>query len=327
MTMDLLNELENLASEAVRYDEKPTTEQVNRWQKLFGYTEAEALEQINAHRLDLNHRKISDEQWDLIQVDKEAEGYDREAYEHKLQLLIATGTQQPVISEDTDTFIFKLGGPLQNLENLKSAIGSQTRILEGSNEDGGALFVKVNGATKRKIEQWLVSHEFRDYQPRFIRLSMARKDLSNDSLYPTLGVESTLPHCRAQHQSEIVMQNDYPVWYFFYGTLGQADLIKLQDLLDLEYLPELRPATVEGGRVEMWGGKYRALVDGPPESVVQGWAYEVETFEHEEALRCYETENYEVVRCVIIVGDGQRIGGLTFRFANPGLVDDATDAE
>lgn len=119
--MDLLSELEDLATEAIKYDEKPTAEEVTRWQKLFGYAEAEAEGQIKAQRLDLNRKKITDDQWRLIQVEKEAEGYDREVYEHKLQLLM-TDASQPAVSDDTDTFIFKLGGPLQSLETLRSAI-------------------------------------------------------------------------------------------------------------------------------------------------------------------------------------------------------------
>lgn len=118
------------------------------------------------------------------------------------------------------------------------------------------------------------------------------------------------------------MQNQHPVWYFFYGTLGQPDLLRLQDLLDLDFLPGLQAAVVEGGRLESWGGKYKALVSGPPDAIVPGWAYLVESLEHEEALRCYETEKYEVVRCTIILENGDRIGGLTFRFANALLVDD-----
>lgn len=156
---------------------------------------------------------------------------------------------------------------------------------------------------------------------------MAKKDLSPGSLYPTLGIDSTLPQYRAPPQREIVMQNQYPVWYFFYGTLGQADLLKLQELLDLDFLPQLLPAQVEGGRLEMWGGKYKALIDEPPEASVPGWAYQVESLEHEETLRYYETENYEVVRCTIILGNGERIGGLTFRFANPSLIDSSTSAK
>ncbi|KAI4114568.1 MAG: hypothetical protein LQ338_007986, partial [Usnochroma carphineum] len=219
------------------------------------------------------------------------------------------------------------GGPLQNLEDLRNAIGYPVGILPGSSKDGEASFVKVDGPAKRAIERWLEAKVGCEYRPNFVRLSMAKKELSNNSMHPVLGLESTLPHRRAQHQSEVVMQNQYPVWYFFYGTLAEDDGGKLMDLLGLDECPQLVEAKVEGGEVKSWGGKYKALVDGHSDVSVPGWAYLVESSEHEEALRWYETDKYEVVRCTVTLGDGRRIGGLTFRFARPLLLDDSTNRE
>lgn len=69
--------------------------------------------------------------------------------------------------------------------------------------------------------------------------------------------------------------------------------------------------------MEYWRGKYKALVDGGEGDVVEGVAFEVEGGEEEEALRFFETEMYEVVRCGIRMGGGggKVLGGLTFRFA------------
>ena len=47
-----------------------------------------------------------------------------------------------------------------------------------------------------------------------------------------------------------------------------------------------------------------------------GSAYQVSSKEHEDALRIYETENYEVVRCMIAMAD-EVVHGLTFRFVGP----------
>lgn len=60
----------------------------------------------------------------------------------------------------------------------------------------------------------------------------------------------------------------------------------------------------------MWG-KYRALVDG--------WMYEVQSKEHEDALSFYERMEFEVVRCDMMVkgkgkGKEEKVKGLTFRF-------------
>lgn len=80
-----------------------------------------------------------------------------------------------------------------------------------------------------------------------------------------------------------------------------------------------RLARIYGGQLKTWYGKYKALVDCDVGDFVDGAAFLVESKEEEDALRYYETKNYEVVRCVTVwlEGDyvGQRAYGLTFRFA------------
>lgn len=70
----------------------------------------------------------------------------------------------------------------------------------------------------------------------------------------------------------------------------------------------------------MWAGKYKALVDAsdPEDASVHGCAYRVVSREQEEVLLYYETERYEVVRCLIEMRNEAKevFMGLTFRFAN-----------
>ncbi|KAF2680274.1 hypothetical protein K458DRAFT_458528 [Lentithecium fluviatile CBS 122367] len=107
--------------------------------------------------------------------------------------------------------------------------------------------------------------------------------------------------------------DQYPVPYFFYGTL--ADAPTLTRLLGLEQEPHFELATICRGKLKTWGGKYNALVDGMENDTMNGWLYGVESKEHEDALRHYEGSNYEVPRCEILVGDGKEaVKGLTFRF-------------
>lgn len=101
--------------------------------------------------------------------------------------------------------------------------------------------------------------------------------------------------------------------YFFYGTLADSDVLSRHLGLSEEETPVLRSAKVRGGRLECWAGKYKALFDAPSGEVVSGFAYEVTSEEREDALRAYETDNYEVVRCHISV-DGRMVKGCTFRF-------------
>ncbi|KAI8949820.1 hypothetical protein F4801DRAFT_551682 [Xylaria longipes] len=103
---------------------------------------------------------------------------------------------------------------------------------------------------------------------------MAAKDLSTTSAYPTLGVDATMPQCRpslADDTSPIPTQSQYPVWYFFYGTL--ANPVVLGRLLGVE--PLYKDASIQGGILKMWGGKYKALVDSPG-GIVHGAAFLVQ---------------------------------------------------
>ncbi|KAF2449884.1 hypothetical protein P171DRAFT_340349, partial [Karstenula rhodostoma CBS 690.94] len=138
---------------------------------------------------------------------------------------------------------------------------------------------------------------------------LAEKNLSSFSMAPTLGIDATLPQYRLATMP-IPHQDQYPVSYFFYGTLAVPE--KLRQVLELEDEPVLSPAEIRRGRKLRWG-KYPALVDGAEGNVVRGWTYVVETREHEDRLRSYETNKYEVVRCEIWSG-GSQIPGLTFRF-------------
>jgi hypothetical protein len=101
------------------------------------------------------------------------------------------------------------------------------------------------------------------------------------------------------------------VVYFFYGRL--ADEKRLAKLFG-ETNGALRPAQMYGGRIRMWAGKYKALVDCPG-ARVYGWAYEVVSKDDEDALCVYETAKYEVVRVDIVVEGRGVVKGCTFRFA------------
>ena len=166
---------------------------------------------------------------------------------------------------------------------------------------------------------WL-SEQHIGFAPTFVRVSKSGKDLSKSSMYPTLGVDSTLPQYRPNSLDAEFMpsQNQYPVWYFFYGNLAVPDILTRRLALLKE--PIFTPANVTGGVIKRWRGKYNALLDGPDTSRVYGWAYLVTTEEHEDALRYYETENYEIVRCNIVMHNepaGEAVKGLTFKFVGP----------
>jgi len=89
--MDLLSELENMASNVMDdSDAGPELElsdsKITRWQLLFCYTRAEAISRIERHRNNFSRERISHEHWEMVRCAKEADGYDREAYEHEIEL-------------------------------------------------------------------------------------------------------------------------------------------------------------------------------------------------------------------------------------------------
>jgi hypothetical protein len=81
--------------------------------------------------------------------------------------------------------------------------------------------------------------------------------------------------------------------------------------------PVFHQASITAGVIKSWGGKYRALVNGPAAARIDGWAFHVISREYEDVLRLYETEVFEVVRCSITMKDKPDIvvKGLVFRFA------------
>ncbi|KAL8736823.1 MAG: hypothetical protein Q9166_000189 [cf. Caloplaca sp. 2 TL-2023] len=290
---------------------------ISRWRELFGYSKSEASDAILRARADLNHPRLTNDQWDSVQAGTGAQGHDKESYEHGLLLwMLNRGSKldsyhKPKVAP---SYIFKLGETNFSLETLQRDVGVSAELRRGYDDDGHeADFVRVDGHAKHAIEQWLLQRSM-GQRPAFIPLNQAPKDLSDNSSHPTLGIDSTLPQHRANNDNEVFApaQTEYPVWYFFYGTLTVPQ--ELQRQLHLSDPPSLIPATVKGGNLRTWGRKYMALVDGPVTAQADGWAYRVESSDHEESLRYRETTNYEVVRCRITLRGGKEIPGLTFRY-------------
>lgn len=222
------------------------------------------------------------------------------------------------------TYFMRLGGPLSTPSQIQRIAHLPTPpvTIEGSaDDDTAATFVRLPHAVVTQLSAWLAAAGIPAHQrPAFIRLSEAEKDLSTGSLHPTLGIDTTLPQHRPSGSTAVFhpFQDEFPVWYFFYGTLEEPE--RLVSLFGLEERPVLQRAAVHGGAVRTWGGKYKALVNGTEK--INGWAYEVVSREQEDALRAYETEKYEVVRCRIEMESGDEVMGCTFRFADPFLLDE-----
>ncbi|PTB62992.1 hypothetical protein BBK36DRAFT_1087323, partial [Trichoderma citrinoviride] len=203
--------------------------------------------------------------------------------------------------------------------DLIRCLPKSLNILTGfDDENKPARFCLLSGSQKTEFLD-VVSKAYPSYKPMLIRTSVASKELSS-SLYPTLGADTTLPQFRNNSLCEVIRptQHEYPVWYFFYGTLADADVLsrvigRTEDKASIE--KGYKRARIRRGRLSMLGDKYLALVDADEDSVFDGWAYQVKNQNEEDSLRVYETAKYEVVRCTMEVMEGQGgiIKGLTFR--------------
>ena len=321
--MDLFEELENMAANAAEESKsEPDEDEIARWQQLFSYTYSKALEQIMHQRNDYSRCKVSDDLWDLVKPQMEAQGYSREAYEHKLKI-DGRLTKSISTSQVSATYLVLLQGVLDTPEKIQAAakLPEPPHAVQASSETKteDSVFCRIDGTTKQALETWL-SHQNPTFKPLFIRISEAKKDLAATSIHPTLGIESTLPQHRLSYLHKPLspppLQDEYPVWYFFYGTLANSSVLtRLLSLSETEH-PVLVPVTISRGIVREWRHKYNALVDGASTDYVHGSAYRVTTKEREEALLFYETEKYEVVRCAIMMESGV-VDGLTFRFVGP----------
>lgn len=90
--------------------------------------------------------------------------------------------------------------------------------------------------------------------------------------------------------------------YFVYGSL--MDPSTLQSVLQTIFPPTLRPATLTGYHIKMWGS-YPALLPSSPSSSVNGMVFESSAFEHakqiQQRLEEYEGPNYKLEECIVEV--------------------------
>jgi gamma-glutamylcyclotransferase (GGCT)/AIG2-like uncharacterized protein YtfP len=96
---------------------------------------------------------------------------------------------------------------------------------------------------------------------------------------------------------------------FLYGTL--MDPATLSKVLDLRKPQALRPARLMGYQYKLWG-PYPALLRGPPNNIVEGMIFKVQSTEQVEQLERYETECYRLGVCNIKLANGPTVQGRTF---------------
>ncbi|KAF2788390.1 hypothetical protein K505DRAFT_353236 [Melanomma pulvis-pyrius CBS 109.77] len=149
------------AADAQIADEYPQPETITRWKRLFGYSHMETVHLISKQRSDVTRERITDEHWELIKDEKEDAGYDREAYEHSLQLSNVYKDQSatiPTTGEDGGfLWLFRLGGLLNTPEKIKQIAGldEDPKVVNGISETGLVKFCYVDKQAQKKLEEWL----------------------------------------------------------------------------------------------------------------------------------------------------------------------------
>lgn len=169
---ELQQELEALAGNAFDpppADETSTTKPepisttISRWQTLFNLSQDEATDRIMEHRQDLTRTRVTDEHWETVRLDREAAGYDREAYEYDLALQKKAATLPTLLpastgSEDRLSYLVEMTGPLDSPENVQHAAGTDQvpDVVSGfSVEDGRpVLLCCVDGRAKAEVLRW-----------------------------------------------------------------------------------------------------------------------------------------------------------------------------
>lgn len=342
--MDFLAACEDLAANVADFnvaddDSHVSDSDLSMWQALFGFSLDEAAKAIRDWRADFTRQTISQAAWLLVKEAKMAEGYNKESYEYSLrraqtvQKRLRTSKPELVAKDEEARYLVKVeyDSPLStDSVELIRCLPKNPKILTGLDDDENMTqFCLLTGSQKVEFLSALsTARPF--YEPTVIRTSMASKDLSSTSLYPTLGIDTTLPQFRldnwvlgnnsASDSISLVRpaQNEYPVWYFFYGTLADASVLSRITGRSEEQDPiEYMRASVRRGRLTTLNERYLALVDADEHSKVEGWTYQVKDQNEEDSLRVYETGMYEVVRCTMALKYEPKffIQGLTFRLA------------
>lgn len=214
------------------------------------------------------------------------------------------------------TYLLRLEHPLVTPWDVANVLGlSRVPELEtGYGEDGEANFCRLSQSSIDTLDSWTANHYPRKMFIK-IRLGIAHKDSLE---LPILGRDPTLPHHRpSMHytplKSRVYPEHEYPVYYFFYGTLASPSRLSRLFGIPSSQLSRLEAASLLDGQIRTWAGRYRALVDSPGVQV-EGFVYSVLSVDQEDALRVYEGDSYEVVIARIIL-KGTEIKGRTFRFS------------
>ncbi|KAL9577720.1 MAG: hypothetical protein Q9203_007356, partial [Teloschistes exilis] len=240
--MDISEALEDMVATAPDiYDQtfQPSDDSIKRRQTLFNYTPLEAAEYIKDRKLIGSHLNLTSLPMGDDPIRK------RSPRPRPRLLRILDRNLLTAIYLVRLTPLLPTASKIQEIAHLPDLPATHAGT---SDTDSPALFCRIDGPTLHALRTWLLNYDPSHHNLTTVRLTLVAKDLSPDSIYPTLGHDATLPHHRPPTPSLIagqVMQHDYPVLYFFYGFLADPERLTypLSRPTITSHNPNLVPAT------------------------------------------------------------------------------------
>ena len=153
---------------------EPMSRTIERWQLLFDLSSGEAVDRIMEHRNHLTRLRISDAHWETIRVEKEAGGYDREAYDYEVNLQKKKAGLHDLIPTTRNsgiTYLVEMTGRLDCPEMVQqvSKMLELPEVVTGrSLEDGRAVrLCSIDASAKKELLTW-TSGEGGGFEPTIL---------------------------------------------------------------------------------------------------------------------------------------------------------------
>lgn len=156
------------SANALSTSDRDPSAAIARWIKLFNYEPHEAKVLVEAHRANVDRERISRDHWNLIRLTFEPAGYDKEAYEHLLELetlMMAESGSIPANIVDVDAeeeggatqiFALRMGG-LLTVDKVREVTGIEKgpKVIDTVGERGFVQLCIVSLEQRDMVVQWL----------------------------------------------------------------------------------------------------------------------------------------------------------------------------
>ena len=236
-------------------------------------------------------------------------------------------TLQELIAPVAVEFFSREGYPIGSRESLRHCINNVTGIpiralgaesLESFGVEERLSWAKNRETKRQEDKAYSLLGIFGIYMPllygegRERALLRLRKeiDMSDHQLYKS--------ETNTNDSRDLIDVKPVRVWkpryYFFYGRLANASDITRR--FGLARPPVVYPAILRGHSIASLG-QWKALLNGPPNSVANGVAYKIENEWHESKIILEESMDWVPGSCIITIltGDGLvETEGRTFKY-------------